>query len=303
MLAGISQQTAPAAVRSEQPAYKAPAPEPASANNTHVSDTLPPEQLPTQSTEKATQPVKAPLTYAQAAAAPMLPNKSPRATQDTDKPMTKYTWLNSNEDVDMTSGDEPICTTLLPPRNSGAAIPTSTPAAHPSNENITQHPAVQRAMTSLALGRTVEQDRDDVLAGIPLPIISEPLLPSLIPINEEESLLFSLIKPLQGDALIRAAGITADNVSPVQAKQLKPRWSIPIVAQTADDDAPLTTQEPTYNLDSDSETYEDVLLSQGLKAMHSAFPDMVEEHLTIALQKHDNDLPSAMAWMRSAVDM
>jgi len=37
--------------------------------------------------------------------------------------------------------------------------------------------------------------------------------------------------------------------------------------------------------------------------MQAAFLDMTEEHLTIAFQKHNNDLPSAMAWLRSVVDM
>ena len=243
------------------------------------------------------------MTYAQVITAPALPNNPPIATQDTGQPTTEYTWPNSSQDVDMTSGDEPIHTTLFPPKETGKVLPLATPAVPPHDRNIAQHLAVQKALTSLALNWSMEQDRDDILAGISLPIISEPLLPSLIPINEEESLLFSHIRPLQGAALVKAAGITEDDVPAVGTNRPKPRWSIPVIAQTTDDDTPMTTQEPTYNIASDSETYEDVPLSQGLKKMQSAFPDMSEEHLTIALQKHNNDLPSVMAWMQSAVDM
>jgi len=49
--------------------------------------------------------------------------------------------------------------------------------------------------------------------------------------------------------------------------------------------------------------YEDLPLSQNLKRMVSAFPNMAEEHLSITLEKHDNDLPTALAWMQTIADM
>jgi len=97
----------------------------------------------------------------------------------------------------MTSSSELEHTTLLPDRD------------------VDKHPAVQKALTSLALGRTIEQNKEDIMMGNPLPIISAPLLPSLVPLDEEESLLFSNIKPLQGAALIKAAGITRDDVEEI----------------------------------------------------------------------------------------
>jgi len=184
----------------------------------------------------------------------------------------------------MTSGDEPDRTTLLP------------------DKVITRHPEVQHALTSLALGRSVEQDRDNILTGVPLPIISEPLLPSLIPLNEEESLLFSHIRPLQGDALVRAAGITAEDVAPVAGpSRRKPKFTI--LPTSNSPGGHQYTQEPEYNLQSTSDTYEDIPLSQGLKWMAAVFPTASEEHLTLALQKHDNDLPTALAWMQTIMDM
>ena len=160
------------------------------ASKSHVSDTPPPaEPLRTQeamplipqpaSQEIPISPVKATV-------------RAVSAISD-DKPTTEYTWPNSLLDIDMTSGNEPEQTLLL-------------------DKHVADHPAVQRALTSLVIGRTIEQDRDDIMAGVPLPIISEPLLPSLVPLNKEESLLFSLVKPLQGAALVAAAGITADDL-------------------------------------------------------------------------------------------
>jgi len=206
------------------------------------------------------------------------------------KPTTEYMWPDSLLDIDTTSGDEPTCTTLLP------------------DKHVTKHPAVQRAMTSLALGRTIEQDKNDIMAGVQLPIISNPLLPSLIPLNEEESLLFSHIKPLQGDALIAAAGITAEDLPaptprPDKGKGRSNAWFIPETTPPESGKITPHTQEPQFNTKSTSDTYEDLPFSQNLKSMVSAFPDMSEEHLSITLEKHENDLPTALAWMQMIVDM
>jgi len=256
-------------------------------SKSHVSDTPPPKELvQTQSTAPvAPQPASQEL--------PVSPTKltaAAMATHSDGHPTTEYAWPDSLLDVDMTSGDEPTHTTLLP------------------DKDITNHPAVRRALTSLALGRMVDQDKDDIMASVPLPIISEPLLPSLIPLNEEESLLFSNIKPLQGRALIAAVGITADDLPPVaprndKGKRRSNSW---IVREpTSPESGMITphTQEPVYDTQSTSNTYEDLPLSQNLKKMVSAFPNMSEEHLSITLEKHENDLPTALAWMQTIADM
>jgi len=264
---------------------KTAAPHSLSNGHTHVSDTPPPVgNILTQSTEI---PGPAPAAQLQSERVPAATLAPQNLAQDEEKATTEYTWPDSAEDVDMVSGEEPRHTTLLPDRN------------------VTKNPAVQRALTSLALGRMMEQDQNDILIGVPLPIISEPMLPSLIPINEEELLLFSSIKPLQGDALVRAAGITKDDLPPMPSKKGKGKahWSIPVRVHLDDDTQSAPTQEPVYSVYSPSETYEDVMLSQGLKKMSTAFPDLPEEHLTIALQRHDNNLPTALTWLQSAVDM
>ena len=256
-------------------------------SKSHISDTPPPAELArTQDTQPtppkpASQeiPVAPPkLTYAAVAAI------------GSDKHTTEYTWPDSLLDVDMTSGDEPAHTTLLP------------------NKDIAGNPAVQRAMTSLALGRTAEQDRDDIMAGVQLPIISEPMMPSLIPLDEEESLLFSLVKPLQGNALIKAAGITADDLPAPTPKADKGKgrsnvWTIPETTSPESGKITPHTQEPQFDTKSTSDTYKDLPFSQNLKRMVSTFPDMSEEHLSITLEKHENDLPTALAWMQTIADM
>jgi len=259
------------------------APHSASDSCTHISDTsLPTDAHPTQST---VVPKPVPTIHLQGAEAPTTAIAPQVIMQAEDKATTEYTWPNSTEDVDMTSGDEPLHTMLLP------------------DKDITQNPAVLKAMTSLALGRTVEQDRDDIMVGTSLPIISALLLLSLIPINKEKSLLFSSIKPLQGDALIRAAGIMKDNLPPGPSKKKMLHWSILVQVHIQNDTQSALTQEPVYSMGSPSETYEDIMFSQGLKKMGIAFPNLPEEHLTIALQRHNNDLPTAMTWLQSAVDM
>jgi len=205
-----------------------------------------------------------------------------------DKQTTEYTWPDSLLDIEMTSGSEPDRTTLLP------------------DKDMSKHPVVQQALTSLALGRTVEQDKEDIMAGVPLPIISEPLLPSLVPLNEEESLLFSSIRPLQGAALVKMAGITAEDVGGLPRKKERKRsdaWYIPKAATPASDEISPHTMEPQFDTRSTSDTYEDLPFSQNLKRMASAFPAVSEEHLSLTLEKHSNDLPTALAWMQTIAEM
>ena len=49
--------------------------------------------------------------------------------------------------------------------------------------------------------------------------------------------------------------------------------------------------------------YEDLPFSQNLKKMVAAFPMMSEEHLSLTLEKQQNDLPTALVWMQSVVDI
>jgi len=256
-------------------------------SRSHISDTPPPaEAAQSQSTVLAApQPASQEI--------PISPTRLTVAavtSMHSDKPATEYTWPDSLLDVDMTSGDEPAHTTLLPDKAAAS------------------HPAVRRALTSLALGRTIEQDRDDIMAGVPLPIVSAPLLPSLVPLNEEEQILFGHIKPLQGDALIAAAGITAEDLPAVvpkthKGKQKKAPWTIPIPASPESGMLTPHTQEPVYDTRSTSDTYEDLPLSQNLRRMVKAFPNVTEEHLSITLEKHGNNLPTALAWMQTIAEM
>ena len=135
-------------------------------SRSHVSGTPPPIDDPTQSAATA-NPLSPPRPLSQEI--PISPTKVAdiaASSQIDEKQTMEYTWPDSLMDVDMTSGSEPEHTTLLPDKG-----------AH-------EHPAVQHALTSLVLGRTVEEDRDDIMAGVQLPIISAPLLPSLVPLNE-----------------------------------------------------------------------------------------------------------------------
>jgi len=258
-------------------------------SRSHVSDTPPQaEALLSQSTAKpALQSPLQPLSQE----IPISPTKAAVATvasPHSDKQTTEYTWPASLLDVEMTSGSEPDHTTLLP------------------DKDMSKHPAVRKALTSLALGRTMEQDKDDIMAGVPLPVISAPLLPSLVPLNEEESILFSSIKPLQGAALVRAAGITAEDVGGLPEKKGKKRsnaWHVPKAATPVSGEISPHTMEPHYDTRSTSDTYEDLPFSQNLRRMTSAFPSMSEEHLSLTLEKHGNDLPTALAWMQTIAEM
>jgi len=258
-------------------------------SRSHISDT-PPQAVTMLSQDTAKPVLQSPL-QPLSQEIPISPSKAVGivvASQLDDKQTTEYTWPKSLMDAEMTSGSEPDHTTLL------------------ADKDMSKHPAVQKALTSLALGRTVEQDRDDIMAGVPLPVISAPLLPSLVPLNEEESILFSSIKPLQGAALIKAAGITAEDVGDPPKRKGKKRsdaWHVPKAATPASGEISPHTMEPQFDTRSTSDTYEDLPFSQNLRRMVSAFPSMTEEHLSLTLEKHDNDLPTALAWMQTIAEM
>jgi len=250
----------------------------------HVSGTPPPaENTAMSSPQSPPQPLSQEI--------PISPTKAvvvAAGSQVDDKTTTEYMWPDVLMDVEITSGYEPEHTTLLPDRE------------------IHNHPQVQRALTSLALNRTIEEDRDNIMAGNPLPIISAPLLPSLVPMNKEESLLFSNIRPLQGAALVKAAGVSASDLGMLPKGKGKKRsnsWTIPKVASPTSGVITPHTMEPEYDTRSTSDTYEDLPFSQNLKRMVSAFPTMTEEHLSVTLDKHGNDLPTALAWMQTIAEM
>jgi len=280
-------------LRAVQIALAVPPREPGSesGSKSHVSDTPPPRAelaLSQDDTMTTLQPPPQPLSQE----IPISPTKAAVNVASSlcsdDKQATEYTWPDSLLDVEMTSGSEPGHTTLLP------------------DKDMSKHPAVRKALTSLALGRTVEQDRDDILMGVPLPVISAPLMPSLVPLNEEESLLFSMVKPLQGAVLVKAAGISAEDVGDMPKDKGKKRsdsWTIPKAASQASGEITPHTMEPQFDVRSPSETYEDLPFSQNLRRMVSAFPAMSEEHLSLTLEKHDNDLPTALAWMQTIAEM
>ena len=265
-------------------------------SKSHVSDTPPPAAAAlSQDTIGADTTMRSPprlpsqeIPISPTKAVTVLTEAAIVGSQSGEKQTTEYTWPDSFMDVELTSGYEPDHTTLLPDR-----------AIH-------EHPEVQRALTSLALNRTVEEDRDDIMAGIPLPIITAPLLPSLIPIDEEESLLFANIKPLQGAALVRVAGITAGDLGETPKNKGKGKskaWTIPVTASPASGEISPHTLEPQYDTKSTSDTYEDLPFSQNLRRMVSAFPTLSEEHLSLTLEKHENDLPTALAWAQNMAEM
>jgi len=146
------------------------------------------------------------------------------------------------------------------------------------------------------------------MTGIELLIISAPLLPSLVPLNEEESLLFSHIKPLQGAALIKAVGITTADLGAAKKREKGKKrksnaWVIPPAKDPASGAIMPHTQEPQYDTRSTSDTYEDLPFSQNLRRMVEACPTMMEEHLSLTLEKHDNDLPTTLAWAQTIAEM
>ena len=263
---------------------------PTSRSISHISDMLPPaEEAPSQNAAMMT-PKPSPKPCSQEI--PISPVKMVAETtrsQADDKQTTEYTWPDSLMDVEMTSGSEPEHTTLLP------------------DKALNEHLEVKRALTSLALGRTIEQDRDDIMAGAQLPVITAPLLPSLVPLNEEESLLLSNVKPLQGAALVRAAGISKSDLGKIskkcKGKQQSNSWTLPEPVEPESSQITPHTQEPQYDTRSMSDTYEDLPFSQNLSRMVCAFPNMTEEHLSLTLEKHKNDLPTALAWMQTIADM
>jgi len=196
---------------------------------------------------------------------------------------------------------EPLFFSPLPSPAIAPLLPlaTSTPALIPMDS------AAGRALSSMALGRTLAEDLMDIEAGVPLPTLANPILrnPLLENADEIDTILFSHIKPLQGAALIRAAGVLPEELlsRPTVAGPV-PVAPIPEpVAPTQASSAP--TQGPSYIVEPPADSYIDPSLSEKLAHLAGLFPSISSEMFTIILDKVDGDLSAASSWMQSVSDM
>jgi len=165
-----------------------------------------------------------------------------------------------------------------------------------------------RALSSMAVGRTLAEDLMDIEAGVPLPSLMNPVLPNPLIGNGDEidDILFSHIRPLQGDALIRAAGVLPEELLPRPTKAAPAPPSPPpapeLDASTQSSSA-LLTQEPSYIVAPPSDTYDDPSLTNSLAHLAGLFPSVTSETFTIVLDKVKGDLSAASAWMQSVSEV
>jgi len=215
-----------------------------------------------------------------------------------------YTWPDSL--LDVAPGPAPP-TPPAPPAAPTPRLPVPGTTAEASSEPLFFSPsplaaeaplpvtsAANRALSSLAMGRTLAEDLMDLEAGIPLPGLSAPILrnPLLTDATEEDILLFSHIKPLQGAALARVAGVLPEELLP------QPGPSAP--SQSGMNPP---TQERSYVVEPPTETYDDPSLSASLAHLAGLFPSISSETFTIVLKKVDGDLSAASAWMQSVSEV
>jgi len=160
--------------------------------------------------------------------------------------------------------------------------------------------AAKRALSSMAMGRTLAEDLMDIEAGVPLPALESPILrnPLLEGGDEDDAILFGHIKPLQGDRLIRVAGVLPEEMLPGPRPATK-ESAAPIPTPAS---AP-PTQEPSYAVRSPVDTYNDPSLSQSLAHLARLFPSVSSETFTLVLDKTSGDLSAASAWMQSVADV
>jgi len=171
---------------------------------------------------------------------------------------------------------------------------------------IPRDSAANRALSSMAMGRTLAEDLMDIEAGVPLPALAAPILrnPLVGHGDEIDDILFLHVKPLQGDALIRAAGVLPSELLPTQTAAAP---ALP--APTPKPDTPSLpgsappTQEPSYSVRSPVDTYVDPSLSQSLVHLAGLFPSVSSETFTLVLNKTNGDLSAASAWMQSVADV
>jgi len=215
-----------------------------------------------------------------------------------------YTWPDSLLDVAL----EPA------PADAPAAAPEApsdplffSPSPLAALAPIPVDSMANQALSSMAMGRTLAEDLMDIEAGIPLPSLVAPVLPNPLVGNGDEidDILFSHIRPLQGDALIRAAGVLPEELLPRPKRRAAPAPSPP----TLEVDAPsqsssaLQTQGPSYIMAPPTETYDDPSLADSLAHLAGLFPSVSSETFTIVLNKVNGDLSAASAWMQSVTEI
>jgi len=214
-----------------------------------------------------------------------------------------YTWPDSLDDVAL--GPAPI-----PAQPERATQPVAHTPPHEEPLFLDPSPpvvvapipidsAANRALSSMALGRTLAEDLMDIEAGIPLPKSANPVLrnPLLVDATEEDLLLFSHIRPLQGDALVRAAGVLPEELEPARKKKTESAGPAPPAPTT--EEPLLFTQEPPFRRATPEGSYDNPSLSQKLAHLTKLFPTASSEVLTIVLDKVDGELSAASAWMQS----
>jgi len=230
---------------------------------------------------------------------------------------TTYTWPDSLVDVQR-EGAQPSGTPALPLDKASeplffspsppAFLPqlpvaeplfiVTTPLAAPAPIPIDS--AANRALSSMALGRTLAEDLMDIEAGISLPALKNPILrnPLLEDGDEDDAILFGHIKPLQGDRLIRVAGVLPEELLP----RPQPATGVSAAPLPTSESVP-PTQEPSYAVQSPVDTYDDPSLSQSLVHLANLFPSISSETFTLVLNKTNGDLSAASAWMQSVADV
>jgi len=146
----------------------------------------------------------------------------------------------------------------------------------------------------------------DIEAGIPLPSLADPVLRNPLVGNGDETddILFSHIKPLQGDALIRAAGVLPSELLPTRpAVAPAPPLPAPEPSAPAQSSSAPPTQEPSYIVVHPLDSYDNPSLSESLSHLAGLFPSVSSETFTIILNKVDRDLSAASTWMQSVSDV
>jgi len=221
-----------------------------------------------------------------------------------------YTWPDSLLDVAL----EPVPSAVPAPRQ-----PTPAVAPVESTEPLFFSPSppavlapvprdslANRALSSMAMGRTLAEDLMDIEAGVPLPSLEAPVLRNPLVGNGDEidDILFSHIKPLQGDALIRAAGVLPSELLPMRtAAAAAPPVPAPEPSAPTQPSSAPPTQEPSYVVAPPHGTYDDPSLSESLSHLAGLFPSVSSETFTVVLDKVGGDLSAASAWMQSVSDV
>jgi len=209
-----------------------------------------------------------------------------------------YTWPDSLVDVVLAPAPPAAPTPQQPAPTAVPDAPSEPLFFSPSPPAVLAplplDSTANRALSSMALGRTMAEDIMDIEASVPLPQLSTPILrnPLLVDATEEEILLFLHIKPLQGATLACIAGVLPEELLP------QPEPSASAQASTAP-----PTQEPSYVMAPPSDTYEDPSLARSLAHLAGLFPSVSSETFTIVLNKVNRDLSAASAWMQSVSEV